>query len=470
MPRDARASKTPLRANATILVMLLGVVGCTTLAHPFRTADPGARLEAGRERGAAVAESTGRIDALELQSRVMGMADDYGSEIAEIVYAYLKPAATTSRERVLAQSYVRNSFGAAAEIAAGPNPEASLLDLLVLISLQRAAFERVWIPKIWGEERGRVPLERLRKLEARLWAQSDILLSAEQQATLRRLIAAWLKDNPDRLVVELVRFDEFADARHLSSLEDRQAASGLLKEVGEAVGAIDDALLFGERMLWYSGRLVYILGQQTELTTARVLADPAIEETLSAVTGFNDGFRTTLQAALSDLVQEIKVERETIINHFFARWQAEREQLLASLDRESERLRGLMPELRETIAASTELMRVTGESAATIDRIAGRFASPTRVDSAPGTGIPEIRALVAEASQATDRLTALLERAEFLLQSPAWAQRTQEMDRLSSGLIDGIFWRAALLIALIFAGLVALRYVPMRRQPTRESE
>jgi hypothetical protein len=57
-----------------------------------------------------------------------------------------------------------------------------------------------------------------------------------------------------------------------------------------------------------------------------------------------------------------------------------------------------------------------------------------------------------------------------MLESPAWEQRAEELDRLSSDLVDRIFWRAVLLVALIFAGTLALRLVPSRRLSIRQGE
>jgi hypothetical protein len=169
----------------------------------------------------------------------MGMADDYASEISEIVYLLLKPVATTSQERTLVQSYVRNSFGAA-EIASSPNPETSLLDPIVLVSLQRATFERHRIPEIWGKARGGPSLERLRKFEVNLWARSDILLSEKQKSTRfdRKAPAGEVEEKETMDTRELMaKTIETAD--HLTALLDR--ADQLLESPrwNERIGEFD---------------------------------------------------------------------------------------------------------------------------------------------------------------------------------------------------------------------------------------
>jgi hypothetical protein len=344
-----------------------------------------------------------------LQSLVMGMADDYASEVAEIVYLQLKPVATSQGELSLAQSYLRNSFGAAAEIAAGPNPEVALLDLLVLVSLQRATFERHWIPEVWGEERGGPSLARLRKVEGRLWDRSEILLSVEQRSTLRSLIETWLRDNPDRIVVELVRFQEFADERYISSLNDRAAASGLLREVGEAVSAIDDVRLYGERALWYSGRLIYILGEQMELTAYRILSNPRIETALGDIDAFRESFRRAVDN-FEALPERLRIQEAEFLVGFGAERKAAIKQLGDTLQA------NLMAALDEL------LQKIKAEREDTIDHLFTRFEG---------------------------------EREQILTAAGG-------VDDIVDDTVDRIFWRAVLLVAIVFVGILILRYLPRR--------
>ena len=81
--------------------------------------------------------------------------------------------------------------------------------------------------------------------------------------------------------------------------------------------------------------------------------------------GRNSGFSWTARLPTKFL--------EATVNHIFDHLKQGRKEILSALETESERLRRLVPELRETILASTDLMRVTGDSAAAIDRIVARF-------------------------------------------------------------------------------------------------
>jgi len=74
--------------------------------------------------------------ALKMQAMVMDMADDYIASLGESVYLLTRSRTLNAKSRWLAQSFLRNGVGASLDIAVGPNPAVSLLDLLVLTSLQ----------------------------------------------------------------------------------------------------------------------------------------------------------------------------------------------------------------------------------------------------------------------------------------------------------------------------------------------
>ena len=169
--------------------------------------------------------SGGPKAALKLQARVMDMADDYIASLGESVYLITRSGKLDSRGRWLAQSFLRNGVGASLDIAVGPNPAVSLLDLLVLTSLQTWTLKDHWIPAGIGEA-GLPAQERLQQAETYAWTSAKSVLSENQLRTLRGLIEAWIAENPDRTVVALVRFNEFSDERKISSLRLRGQAQG----------------------------------------------------------------------------------------------------------------------------------------------------------------------------------------------------------------------------------------------------
>lgn len=467
-------------------------------AHASDTprATPGSQIEQLRK------SSVTNINELELQALVMGMADEYVSVISEIVYLELRPKAETSNERVLAQSFMRNSFGAAAEIAAGPNPDVSLLDMMILVSLQRHVFEKHWLPQVWGIARGQEALNRLTALERDTWERSNVILSAEQQNVLQHLVGVWISNNPDRLVVELTRFDEFANARHMPKLTDRQEATGLLSDVADAVTAIDEALLFGERAMWYAGRLSYILGEQTELTAYRLMAAPEVQQALESLKSFEGlagvlgnaadkfpatlqserdqlfaqlrserketieqmdvVFRATLERSLSSLVDEVKKERQEVINHFFGRLAREREDIFKSIEASSDKVQTIIPPAHELLKTSVELARLTNETTATIERLTSKFSGSNDSLSGASSSSESLADALKLATASHDLLVKL----QTVLELPQLERNLSMASTLSSSLIDRIFLYVFGLIGLVFIGFGLLRFVP-RHGPSK---
>jgi hypothetical protein len=448
--------------------------------------------------GPASVPADSDVSPLETQALVMGLADEYIAALGESVYLVTRNEEASPRARWLAQSFLRNGVGAALDIAAGPNPGVGILDLLVSVSLQAWSFERHWMPAGIGEM-GRPILARIREAEATIWNTARDALSREQLDTLRALINAWITENPDRTVVALVRFEEFADERKLDSLSLRGKAAGLLREVSEASGAIDEARLLGERILWYAGRYPYVLGEQAELTTYRLADQPEgreLVETLRSVRRLSDELaeraesirndlteqRTALfdrisvervnaiaqsrqaledviQAGIADAAERINAERVAAIEAFFHRLDTERTILLDDLAAREGQLGGLLGELRDTIAASGDLAHELTATVVAIDRVVARFDLDSDSNREP-LKMTDVRDAAIEATHAAEQVTEILRLTNELAQSDQLDRRLDALADPLGDVVDRAFWRGAILIALLIGGLALLRYLP----------
>ena len=89
-----------------------------------------------------------------------------------------------------------------------PNPSVSILDLLVMTSLQSWSFEIHWIPSGIGDS-GILALDLLKQAEIHAWASAKAILTEEQLVTLCEVIDAWISENPDRLKKDRPRQTHF---------------------------------------------------------------------------------------------------------------------------------------------------------------------------------------------------------------------------------------------------------------------
>jgi hypothetical protein len=439
-----------------------------------------------------------------MQALVMDLADDYIASLGESVYLLTRSGKLDSKARWLAQSFLRNGVGASLDIAVGPNPSVNLLDLLVLTSLQSWSFEAHWISAGIGDA-GLPALDRLKRAEADVWASAREILSEDQLRTLRNLIGAWIAENSDRTVVALVRFNEFADERRMSSMSLRGKAQGLLQEVGKASAAVDDARLLGERLLWFAGRYPYLLGEQTELTAYRLIDQPegaqlmkaiksarqlsqAVTERIgtiksdleaqqasflsrvsaertAAIAQLQAALETTMKDSLDRATESLNTQRTEAINQFYDRFTKERALFLDDLGSRQNEFLELMTEHSETISVSGALARDLTKTVNAIDRVVSRFDTDSEKEQEP-LRMTDVRDAAIETGRAADRVTILLERAVEILESKSLGQKISSMTDLADAIVNRVFGRGVILICLLIVGLGLLRLVPQRIKDT----
>jgi hypothetical protein len=156
------------------------------------------------------------------------------------------------------------------DITAGPTPEVNLLDMIVFLTLSREAFERHYVPNVFGAA-GEDIARAFRTSEQEIWQLGRKVLKPEQETLLHEAIRAWQAEHPEQTRVAGVRFAEFsglaADARH------RTQASGILAGVRSATHTADAALLLGERAMFLAPRIPFVVRLHARLGTHEIMAD-----------------------------------------------------------------------------------------------------------------------------------------------------------------------------------------------------
>jgi hypothetical protein len=450
------------KAFATLLVSIL-ILSCALKPPPAVSAG---------------ASTTPTDNAQKVQALVMDLADRYIAALGEAVYLMTRSGQLDAKGRWLAQSFLRNGVGASMDIAVGPNPATSLLDLLVLTSLQTWSLEVHWIPAGIGEA-GRPAVKRLKRTERNVWANAGEVLSKDQLRTLRRLIDAWIAENPDQTVVSLVRFKEFVDERKISSMEMRGQAHGLMEKFDMAIATVDETRLLGERLLWFAGRYPYLLGEQTELTAYRLMDQPegaqlvdAIDATqrLSEVLSAHiETLQSDLDSQQAALFERISTERTAAVNQLFDRLDQERNQLLDDISSRQGELLDIMSELQKTIIVSGTLAKDLTGTVNAIDHVVSRFDRDPEDKSEP-LRMTDVRDAAVETGKAAEKVTLLLERTNELLESKSWSQGMVSLTSPADTILDRMFWRGVILICLLVVGLGLLRLVPQRISGERRGE
>jgi len=94
-------------------------------------------------------------------------------------------------------------IGAASSIAAGPDPDFALLDMVVMITMGRLIFEEHYMKK-YGNEFAPI-VKRFRLTEKDIWQIAGRVLSKQQQKELMAMIRDWRRNHPEVITFSYIR-------------------------------------------------------------------------------------------------------------------------------------------------------------------------------------------------------------------------------------------------------------------------
>jgi hypothetical protein len=209
-----------------------------------------------------------RVLAAELQQEIERLASRFVERMNDAVRVHESNGSPALRQAFLARSLSYNS--AALEIATGSDPLVNLLDMLVFVTLSRSAFERHWIPQLFGPEGE--PIDRaLAAAESDAWRLGDRILNQEQRGQLHLLIDAFVAHYPDQAHVEGVRLEQFSQLA--ATAAERRSARGLLATLKTGAKTADAAVLLGERAVFVAQRAPALMRLQARLGVQEVLGD-----------------------------------------------------------------------------------------------------------------------------------------------------------------------------------------------------
>ena len=176
------------------------------------------------------------------------------------------------KTRALAMRRILLYASSALDIATESTPELGLLDMIVFVTLSHHVLERHWVPQVLGEE-GRPLAAAFGVAEKNVWKLAAKVMNDEQQGRVRRLIDDWIRENPERVRVEEVRFGDFSLVAGRLSAERAAETGGIFGRVEAATRSVDDALLLGERALFLAHRMPFLVRLQARLGASEVMTD-----------------------------------------------------------------------------------------------------------------------------------------------------------------------------------------------------
>jgi len=397
---------------ALAVIFMVAAPACAFELFPQKkSSDPNAL--AGRKGGASRARA--------LQQEMMDFSDRYTMAIWQALDGYSRSEKDPVKRS--AAEHLKVLFSSASmEIAAGRNPAGNLLDMAVFTDLAQSSVRDYWIPKVFGS--GAEPLLKAhRSLRTDLDAILRKTITEEQRKELDRMVSDYRKSNPSSFYVADIRLRDLVAARTAAG----QAGGGipLLADVSRAVGELDAAVEYGERLMFYVERLPRLTTMQTSLALAQTGAAPA-------VLSLTESARQTSEA----------IDRMP-------------DNLTAALAKNSEALGALLPGIQSSLADSRAIM----ESLERIQKPDGQgpAADPWTPESAAAT-LREAQATAREVGGALEEVEKAIAATGGLPMEKLVRTTSQEIRQT----IDYAWGKLLIAIAVFFAGQLVLLFIAAR--------
>ena len=425
------------RAATTGSVLLLAAViglvsGCGVVNRMFRN-------PAAEERAAAL---------LQMQLVVMRFADEYTARVGEQVVAF-QQVNTDPAERLAAQTWLSSQATAAFTIAAGPNPELNVIDMLVFATVSRMIIEDRW-GELYGQRAAGL-LAAHQAMESRAWGYSaEALLTATQVSELRASIEAWHRENPLGRALPFIHLQDFAVAT--SNMRSGTSAPGSifsflgidpLRGLDPAVRELAQTRQLAERAVYYGQRVPTLLSMETKRLAFELAVTPESTQVLEGI-GRIGGAAQSASDMAADLPGLLAKERAATI-----------EQITGVLDARQGQLQALTVELRSALEAGGAASDSVRATIASMDALVARFDR----SASPVTGPPPRPFDITEYAEALRQLGTAAEQLQTLVaqtdqQAPALARLSDQATGRLVELIDHLYWRLVQLVLVLVAASV----------------
>lgn len=430
-------------------------------------------------------------DARQVQAQVMDFADEMMLRVAESI-DQIEGRSQSIEGRTVAHRLKYTVAHGATIIAAAQNPRIALVDMYVMISLQKALIDRKIVPEFFGPEADRL-VETFRASEQEIKGLASKALTPEQLAEIDRLIAQWLETNPNRVYAGYVRFSEFSAARQVATAQAQKGrASNVLgflfidplAGLDPTTREIEQARLLAERAFFYMQRMPMLISWQAELLVMDTVSEPesrqvlasvesltkSVEQITQDVNALNERFPTLIseerQAIMDQLQATIDEQRQQAIDQALAGLSAERKALIDQLSAQEEQLRPLVTDLRDTVDSATALsdsVRSTTEQFEQLAKVL-HLDEPGETDpDAEATDITDVTEALRETTRAAEELVRLSESIKGTTDPAALEerlamieQRLVSAEHTANRIMDKAFRLALTLVVVLIVGLLVV--------------
>jgi len=412
------------------------------------------------------------VDSVELQENLCRFAHEFSARLATDLEQLCRGTNALAPAAALQWKIALGTETTA--IASGPNALANLLDMTVFVSLNRMALQEYWLPNVFGTS-AQPLLESCRNGETQIWRIAGTVLKTAQQAELRQAIQAWRPQNPHPEISFTAHACDLASLGTKSSENRPLLPTSVFNLLNlDPLAGLDPATrelaqtrLFAERALFVTREMPQLLRWQTELLSANTVALPPVIQLVSNSTQITASVERFASAA-----EKLPGQLHT-----------ERVETLKDLESQAQNLTPLVSEVRQTLAAGSQMSTSLNITLTTFTALMERFGvGETNRAGPPGTNSEPFRirdyGQTAAQLEATARqLTELLVTFDRTLGSTNLGQLSahispvvQQAQTGGKEIVDYACWKGVqLLVAVLAAGLL-YRWLAARPMFRRQNE
>lgn len=381
----------------------------------------------------------------ELQAHVMGFADRFAAYISQGFETYDEQEPPLESRRIVLGDTVYSMY-AAFTIAADTDPDAALLDMVVMVTLGRLIYEEHWLVKLGPSVESMVA--GFRKAEGDIWEIVARVLKPEQQQQLMGLIQKWRRDNPQELQFSYLRVSDYAAERAKSKLARIWKPSGLFKSVEIATKQVEEMRLLAERAMFLATRTPLLAGYFADVWTSQLLISPELKELLTDLHRFVD--------VTENLPKNFARERQALIEQAMDRLAEERKNTIDDFLAQEPRLKGVLTDIKQASTEANQLMISLNSFTNWLDTETPEGQEPFDIN--------EYKETASEIAAAGAQLNSLVEALDRFLNSPGVEKLLPEIENAINAagdegevLIDHTFRQTALLILIGFVAYIIAR-------------
>ncbi len=439
------------------LLLALAGTGCRLMrnaadlpASAVRTVTPGNKAKA--------------TDPVEIQQTLVRFADEFANRMVLNTDLLQRGTNPISRAEALRWKIAFDTEITA--IVSGPNAVACLLDMTIFVTLTRGALEEHWQPGVFGAS-AQPMLDDCRNAETNIWRMTGMILTTNQQSDLRRAIELWHQQNPlpkNVLAARAVGFATQVAEKEKSSAPKPNSLLNLLSldplaGLDPATREIAQTRLFAERALYVTQKMPTLLRWQTELLSLNVVETPEVQQLVT---------NSTQLAASVERFADVAASLPKLLS-------TEREEILKALQSQERNLTPLVAEVRQTLAAGSQMSTSLDATLTTFDALMKRFGvgettrpGPPKTNAEPFR-IRDYGQTAVRLEAAASQLTELLRTLDQTLGSTNLAQLSAQVGPVvekaqASGkeAVDYAFKKALLLVAVLLAAGLVYRFLSAR--------